>query len=90
MLELFDQVQEAVRVIQSRWKTAPRAGIILGTGLGGLVEEITARVPDTAGLKYDSIKSLNGVIQLDKLNATTGVIVTKVAGKTTLETVELP
>lgn len=41
MLELFGQVQEAVRVIQSRWTTIPRAGIILGTGLGGLVEEIT-------------------------------------------------
>ena len=54
------------------------------------IEEITARVPDTAGLKYDSIKTFNGVVQLDKLNATMGVVVTKVAGKTTLETVELP
>ena len=40
MLHLFEQIQEVAAVIQSRWKTRPRAGIILGTGLGGLVEEI--------------------------------------------------
>jgi purine-nucleoside phosphorylase len=42
MPELFDQIQEAVRVIRTRWTGAPRVGIILGTGLGGLVEEIRA------------------------------------------------
>ena len=42
MLELYDQIQEAKRVIQARWKGKPRVGIILGTGLGGLVEEIQA------------------------------------------------
>lgn len=40
MLELFGQVEEAANVIRSRWKSSPRAGIVLGTGLGGLVEEI--------------------------------------------------
>jgi purine-nucleoside phosphorylase len=40
MLELYDQVQEVVQIISSKWPTAPRAGIILGTGLGGLVDEI--------------------------------------------------
>jgi purine-nucleoside phosphorylase len=42
MLELYDQIQEARRYIQSRWAGRPRAGIILGTGLGGLVEDIEA------------------------------------------------
>jgi purine-nucleoside phosphorylase len=42
MLELYDQIQEAKKVIQTRWKGKPRVGIILGTGLGDLVEEIQA------------------------------------------------
>jgi purine-nucleoside phosphorylase len=40
MPELFDQIQEAKAFIQARWNVKPRAGIILGTGLGGLVEDI--------------------------------------------------
>jgi purine-nucleoside phosphorylase len=42
MLALYDQVQEAARAIQSRWPGRPRAGVILGTGLGGLAEDIQA------------------------------------------------
>jgi purine-nucleoside phosphorylase len=44
MLELYDQIQEAKRVIQAEWKAKPRVGIILGTGLGGLTEDIKADV----------------------------------------------
>src|SRR5437660_2821884 len=51
MLSLYDQVQEAKRFIQSRWAGAPRAGIILGTGLGGLVDDIQAE----ASLSYGDI-----------------------------------
>ena len=40
MLDLFDQIQEATQAIQARWPGRPRAGIILGTGLGGLTEDI--------------------------------------------------
>lgn len=40
MLELYGQIEEAVEVIRSRWKSQPHAGIILGTGLGSLVEQI--------------------------------------------------
>ncbi len=40
MQELFRQTQEACQAIRSQWKEQPQAGIILGTGLGGLVEEI--------------------------------------------------
>src|SRR3954452_21281898 len=42
MPELFDQIQEAQQTIAARWPCRPRVGIILGTGLGGLVEEIEA------------------------------------------------
>ena len=40
MLELHGQIEEAVGVIRSRWESQPHAGIILGTGLGSLVEQI--------------------------------------------------
>src|SRR5206468_4256532 len=40
MTELYDQIQEATRAIRARWGGKPRVGIILGTGLGGLAEEI--------------------------------------------------
>src|SRR5947209_9014192 len=40
MPELYDQIQETKRVIEAKWAGKPRVGIILGTGLGGLVEEI--------------------------------------------------
>lgn len=40
MLELFGEIEEAVTAIQSQWDKKPHAGIILGTGLGSLVEEI--------------------------------------------------
>jgi purine-nucleoside phosphorylase len=43
MTQLYEQIQEAAAAVRSRWKGQPRAGIILGTGLGGLTEEIADR-----------------------------------------------
>lgn len=40
MQGVWEQVQTATAVIQSRWPNAPAAGLILGTGLGGLAEQI--------------------------------------------------
>jgi purine-nucleoside phosphorylase len=37
---LYDQVMEARDAVRSRWDGKPQVGIILGTGLGGLVEEV--------------------------------------------------
>ena len=51
MLELFDQVQEAVAAIRQHWSVEPKAGVILGTGLGGLVEDIDVQ----ASLEYEQI-----------------------------------
>ena len=42
MPELYDQVQEARRAVAAKWAGLPQVGVILGTGLGGLVEEIQA------------------------------------------------
>jgi purine-nucleoside phosphorylase len=48
---LYDRVEEAKAAIQARWRERPRVGIILGTGLGGLVEEISAE----AALPYSDV-----------------------------------
>ena len=37
MLHLAAQVEEAAAAIRDQWKRQPRAGIILGTGIGPLV-----------------------------------------------------
>jgi purine-nucleoside phosphorylase len=44
MPELFDQIQQAADFIRSRWTKTPTAGIVLGTGLGGLADDIAADV----------------------------------------------
>jgi purine-nucleoside phosphorylase len=51
MTELYEQIQEARRAIESRWKGQPQVGIILGTGLGGLAEDIRAE----AVLPYEQV-----------------------------------
>ena len=51
MLELYARIEEAVSTIKSKWDGTPGAGIILGTGLGGLVDEIEVE----ASLEYDEI-----------------------------------
>ena len=44
MLELFDQINDAVKLIRGHWDETPRAGVILGTGLGSLVEHMDVAV----------------------------------------------
>ncbi|MCA9153372.1 MAG: purine-nucleoside phosphorylase [Pirellulaceae bacterium] len=51
MLELYGQIEEAVAAIRGQWNETPHAGIILGTGLGGLVEEIDVE----AAIDYEAI-----------------------------------
>ena len=40
MLELYGQIEESVAAIKTHWSGTPRVGIILGTGLGSLAEQI--------------------------------------------------
>jgi len=44
MLELYDQIEQAVAAVRARWSESPRAGIILGTGLGNVADEIESPV----------------------------------------------
>jgi purine-nucleoside phosphorylase len=48
---LYDQIQEAAAAVRAKWGSTPAAGIILGTGLGKLTEDIQAE----AVLPYESI-----------------------------------
>lgn len=41
---LFDQIQEAAAAVRAKWPHTPAAGIILGTGLGKLTEDIQTDV----------------------------------------------
>lgn len=67
---------------------------IMKVGLAGIdkIEEITKPVGGggTAGLKYDSVKELEGVVQLDKLNAEKAVVLKKSGTEMTLEAIPLP
>ena len=51
MLDLKPKIDEATEFIQSQWGTKPKAGIVLGTGLGPLVEQIEVE----CSLDYEQI-----------------------------------
>ncbi len=51
MLEIYGKMEEAVATIKAAWPETPDAGIILGTGLGSLVQQIEVE----ATLEYDQI-----------------------------------
>lgn len=51
MLHLAKQIEEAAGEIRERWARKPKVGIILGTGLGPLVEEID----EQASIEYEKI-----------------------------------
>jgi len=47
MTELRTQIEEAAQAVRARWDRQPQLGIVLGTGLGGLTEDIDieAKIP---------------------------------------------
>lgn len=51
MLELYGQIEETVAAIRKKWNGTPHAGIILGTGLGGLVKQIE----EEASFEYEDL-----------------------------------
>jgi purine-nucleoside phosphorylase len=48
---LYDQIQEAAAAVRAEWSKAPRVGIVLGTGLGALAQDIATDV----AIPYDEI-----------------------------------
>ena len=51
MLKIYEKMESAAAAIQAKWSQTPVAGIILGTGLGGLVEQIEVQ----ASFDYEEI-----------------------------------
>ncbi len=51
MLDLYDQIEAAAAAIRAKWSDVPHAGVILGTGLGNLAEQIE----DFTSLDYKDI-----------------------------------
>ncbi len=51
MLDLYDKIQDACATVREHFKTPPKVGIILGTGLGGLVGDIDV----AASIEYGDI-----------------------------------
>lgn len=51
MSNLFDQIQEALSAVRTRWNGTPTIGIVLGTGLGHFAEEIA----DRTEIRYEEI-----------------------------------
>jgi purine-nucleoside phosphorylase len=68
---LFDRVQHAAGVVRKRASHAPEAGIILGTGLGGLAEEIAvdSSIPyeQIPGFPLSTVESHAGRLLLGRL-----------------------
>lgn len=48
---LYDQIQEAAAAVRAEWAGVPRVGIILGTGLGALAQDIAAE----ASIPYEDV-----------------------------------
>lgn len=67
----YDQIAEAASFIQSQWGETPEVGIILGTGLGGLAEEIQAdkTIPysEIPHFPVSTVESHSGKLLLGKL-----------------------
>ena len=51
MSELRDRIAEASEVISAQWSTPPAVGLVLGTGLGGVAEQIET----SATIAYEEI-----------------------------------
>lgn len=51
MLDLYDKIQESATFLRRHWNRTPHAGIVLGTGLGPLVDQIQIE----AAIDYEDI-----------------------------------
>ncbi len=69
--DLFDRIQQAAAVVRGRCSFTPDVGIILGTGLGGLVKEIAAEaiIPyeEIPGFPLSTVESHAGRLILGTL-----------------------
>lgn len=79
---LYDNIQKTVKYIRTKTKSKPQFGIVLGTGLGKLVEDIKVEVEipykDIPGFLIPTVQSHEGKLIFGKLN---GKSVVAMAGR---------
>ena len=67
----WQNVQEATRMVRSRWSGSPTVGIVLGTGLGALAREIDPEAsiayPDIPHFPKSTVESHKGQLVCGKL-----------------------
>jgi purine-nucleoside phosphorylase len=77
MSETYEQIQSAAQSIREQWQGQPQVGIILGTGLGGLAEDIQAeaRIPygDIPHFPHSTVQSHAGRFVCGRLGGKTVV-----------------
>ncbi|MBM81976.1 MAG: purine-nucleoside phosphorylase [Planctomycetaceae bacterium] len=77
MLGLSKKIDEAINFIRSKWDGAPRAGLILGTGLGGLADQIenTVAIPygDIPNFPVSTVESHTGQLVCGTLRGVTTI-----------------
>ncbi len=59
----WDHVQEATQTVRSRWSGTPTVGLVLGTGLGALAQEIDAEAipyPEIPHFPRSTVESHKG------------------------------
>lgn len=75
MLGTWEKIQAAQHALNARWRGAPKVGLILGTGLGGLAEEIAveASVPygEIPHFPESTVVSHAGQLTFGKLSGVT-------------------
>jgi hypothetical protein len=54
------------------------------------IDGIEERIADTAGLEYETIEGLQGVLQLDRYDDGRAVILAEADGRLDLRTIDLP
>ncbi|MFT4758683.1 MAG: purine-nucleoside phosphorylase [Paraglaciecola sp.] len=81
-MSLYDNIQKTVKYIRTKTKSKPQFGLVLGTGLGNLVEDIKVEVEidykDLPGFLTSTVQSHAGKLIFGKLN---GKSVVAMAGR---------
>jgi purine-nucleoside phosphorylase len=67
----WEHVQDATKLVRSRWKGVPRVGLVLGTGLGALAQEIDAEAlipyPEVPFFPRSTVESHKGQLVCGRL-----------------------
>jgi purine-nucleoside phosphorylase len=78
MLDLYDQIQESTGAVAARWSGSPRVGVILGTGLGNLVQDMqrqaTLAYTDIPHFPHSTVESHAGRLVCGELGGKAAIV----------------